>query len=259
MESTINTKIKNGYSLDLGKLIEDSFEIYKRSFLISGIGFMLVGIVVAILYGFLFVFVWGLTDIAHWAVDIQNKQLDTSFILGNMIFTVGFSAVFTPINAGFLKLCLLAKRKEQLSLGVIFEYYSSKYIKDLIIGGVLISFSSNAVSILFQFVPIPLVGQLFQIAIVVFTILFIPLVIFGDQNYTNAIQNSIKLVAKNPFYIILALIIAIIGCFLGIIALCIGLFFTIPFYEAMNFAIYDNIVGFEEYDSISEIGKVEEY
>ena len=84
--------------------------------------------------------------------------------------------------------------------------------------------------------------------------LFIPLVVFGNQSYTDAIQNSIKLVGKQPFHIILLMVIAFIGCLLGLIALCIGILFTLPIFSAMIFAIYDNAVGIEEHDVLSEIG-----
>ncbi len=265
MEFKIKEKIEKGYSLDLGKLIEDCFEIYKKTFLIAGLGLIIVGIVVAILYAFLFMALMGVSNIADWAIEMQNLKLEKSYLLGSFFVGVVFAALIAPLNAGFFKLCLLAKKNQELNLGVIFEYYNSKYVKDIIIGAIIISISSSLISTIFQFFPLSITGFLFQIIgfgiqiiITVLTILFLPLVIFANQNYGEALQNSVKLVAKKPFHIVLALFIAFIGMFLGLIALCIGMFFTIPIYIAMIFSIYDNVVGFEESSVIDEIGQIEE-
>lgn len=258
MEFKIKEKIEKGYSLDLGKLIEDCFEIYKKTFLIAGLGYILMGIVIAILYFSIFMIFMGASDITEWAVKIENMQFQSNYLIGSVILTVVFTALIAPLNAGFLKLCLLAKKNQELNLGVIFEYYNSKYVKDIIIGSVIISFITVTLSTLFQRFEIPALGFVIQVIVPFFTVLFIPLVIFANQNYGEALQNSVKLVVKKPFHIALALIIALIGMFLGLIALCIGMFFTIPIYTAMIFSIYDNVVGFEENSVIDEIGQIEE-
>lgn len=265
MDFKITEKIRKGYSLDLGKLIEDCFEIYKKTFLIAGVSFFIVAIATILLYAFFVATLIGVSSLSEWAVKMETMQYETGYIIGNLIMTILVSAFIAPLNAGFLKLCLLAKRNQELSLGVVFEYYKSKYLKDIIIGSVIIALTSSIVSIGIQMISIGLasfllvfVGIIFQIGIAVSTVLFIPLVIFANENFSEALQNSIKLVAKKPFHIILALLVAIIGASLGIIGLCIGIFFTLPIYTAMVFSIYDNIVGVDEYNVLDEIGQIEE-
>ncbi|MBF04602.1 MAG: hypothetical protein CMP76_15065 [Flavobacterium sp.] len=265
MDFNISEKIRKGYSLDLGKLIEDCFEIYKKTFLIAGLGFFIVAITAFVLYAFLGATLIGVSSLSDWAIQMESMQHEVGFIIGNFVITILFSTLIAPLNAGFLKLCLLAKRNQELNLGVIFEYYKSKYLKDILIGAVIIALTSMVISTVFQFIPlsiagffIKLIGVLIQILIGVFTILFVPLVIFANENYSEALQNSIRLVAKKPFHIILALLVATIGAFLGIIGLCIGVFFTFPIYTAMVFSIYDNIVGVEAYNVLDEIGQIEE-
>ena len=41
MKNRIDNKVQNGYSLDLGKIIENSFETFKKTFLISGVALLL--------------------------------------------------------------------------------------------------------------------------------------------------------------------------------------------------------------------------
>ncbi|NJM80607.1 MAG: hypothetical protein HC854_15130, partial [Flavobacterium sp.] len=196
----------------------------------------------------------GVASITDFALQIEGLKLDTTFLIGNTIFTVIFVSLIAPLNAGFLKLCYLAKTNKEVQIGAIFDYYKSTFVKDIIMGTAIITFTTSIFSVLFSLIGYPFIGTIIQIIISLFTLLFIPLVVFGNQNFTDAIQNSIKLVAKQPFHIILLIVIAIIGCFLGLIALCIGILFTLPIFSAMIFAIYDNAVGIEEHDVISEIG-----
>jgi len=258
MEFKIKEKIEKGYSLDLGKLIEDCFEIFKKIFLIAGLGYLLVAIVFCILYFFLLMAVFGISNISNWVVEMQNIQTGTTYMVFTFLLTVILTALYAPINAGFLKLCLLAKKNQELNLGVLFDYYKGKYVKDIIIGSIIISLTTVVFNTLFQMIDFSIFGFLVQIVITVFTVLFLPLVIFANQNYSDALKNSVSLVAKNPFYIALALLIAFIGIFVGLIAICLGVIFTAPIYLAMNFSIYDNVVGFEESSVIDEIGQIEE-
>ncbi len=254
MDRKIKERIEKGYSLDIGKVIDESFEIFKKTFLISGLGYLLLGIVVFILAVTIGMFFVGVSSLTDFAIQMEKMKLDTTFLIGNTIFAVVFASLIAPLNAGFLKLCYLAKTNKEVQIGAIFDYYKSSFIKDIVIGTAVITLTTSVQALLFSLVGYEFVGTMIQIVISLFTLLFIPLVIFGIQNYGDAIQNSIKLVVKQPFHIILLMIIAIIGCFLGLIALCIGILFTLPIFSAMIFAIYDNIVGIEEHDVISEIG-----
>ena len=70
----------------------------------------------------------------------------------------------------------------------------------------------------------------------------------------DAIIKSAKLFIKQPLILIVALIIAGIGSMVGIIALCIGIFFTLPYYFSVIYAAYENGIGIEETSPIDEIG-----
>ena len=257
MENKINEKIDKGYSLDLGKVIDDSFEIFKKTFLISGLGFLLTLIVVFILAAFFGVFIYGITDFANFATELDAIESNSIHTISSIIFLVLLGALFAPINAGFLKLCYLAKKNQALEVGTIFDYYKGKYAKDIIIGSTIISFVSVSLSTLFDFMNLSFMNFILEGIIGLFTVFFFPLIIFGGQSFGEAIEKSIKLVAKQPIYIFAALVIAVIGVLLGIIALCIGIIFTVPYWWAMIFALYDNGIGTEEENIIDEIGTSE--
>ena len=96
--------------------------------------------------------------------------------------------------------------------------------------------------------------MIIQITIPLFTLFCIPLIIYGEQNFMESLVKSIKLFIKNPFIIIISLIIAFFGIMVGIIALCVGILFTIPYYFSMVYAIYEQAIGFKEKSVIDEIG-----
>ena len=116
---------------------------------------------------------------------------------------------------------------------------------------------SVSLSTLFDFMNLSFMNFILEGIIGLFTVFFLPLIIFGGQSFGEAIEKSIKLVAKQPIYIFAALVIAVIGVLLGIIALCIGIIFTVPYWWAMIFALYDNGIGTEEENIIDEIGTSE--
>jgi hypothetical protein len=53
------------------------------------------------------------------------------------------------------------------------------------------------------------------------------------------------------------IIVAFIGSILGIFAFCFGIFFTFPFIYSMQYAVYKNIVGFNQENEINEISGAE--
>lgn len=255
MKSKIEEQLEKGYSLDLGKVIDQSIEIYKKTFLISGLGYLLLIFVMIVLYSFLFLFIYGINDFADFAVEMK---LDSTYLIGNFILSVVFASLTAPLNAGFLKICFLAKRNEPLNVSTIFDYYKGKYFKDIVIGSAIIALGTLILTGLFDFLALSFINIIVHIIFSLFTVLFLPIVIFGNQSFGKAIEKSIKLVAKQPIHIFVALLIAIVVIMLGLIGLCIGILFTLPFWPAMTFVLYDNIIGIEEEENIiDQIGSSE--
>ena len=88
--------------------------------------------------------------------------------------------------------------------------------------------------------------------------LTVPLIIFSKLDAVNAIVFSIKLVFKQPIILFLLLLVGYICAMLGFIALCIGIFFTLPFIYSLYYCIYKNIIPVEEYSELDEIGRTTE-
>ena len=219
VDKRIDEKIENGYELDLGQIIDNSFEIFKKIVWTVGLGYFLVTVFM------LTIAVLGMYFLDPSQLDyVKEIRQDPSFLENNpeimgyylgVIIVVG--AIFVPLNAGFLNICHLAKINQQFSVLNIFDYYKSKYAKDLIIGTLLLTIFSTIIITLLDFANLKLVGFVIQISISLFTILFMPLIIYGNQSFSNAIKKSIKLVVKYPFTILGALVIGIVFAMLGLI------------------------------------------
>lgn len=254
MKNRIEQKLQNGYQLETGRLIDDSFALFKKNFLTAGFGVIVLCIIMAVVYGGIFAAIFGLGDIQNTLLQFETLAFDPKFILGNTIVTTILTAIVAPVTAGFIHLNYLTKFNKEYSVGTIFEFYSSKHFKDLFFAYAIIGFTTAVVSSILSFVRLEFFNFIFQGAISCFTIFTIPLIIYGEQNFTNAISKSLTLFLKQPLAIILGLIVAGIGAMLGIVAICIGIFFTLPFVYSMYFAIFDQAIGFGEESEIDEIG-----
>ncbi len=254
MKNRIDNKVQNGYSLDLGKIIENSFETFKKTFLISGVAFIIIGIVGLILYAGYFGMLYGFSNFTDTMTQIQMDALDANTQIINTIVGSVFAALFAPITAGFLYVNHLANTNKEFGLSTFFYFYKSPKLKDIILNQLIITLAANSVATFLIISNQQIIGMLIQILVPLFTVFSIPLILFGEQNYMDAIIKSAKLFIKQPLILIVALIIAGIGSMVGIIALCIGIFFTLPYYFSVIYAAYENGIGIEETSPIDEIG-----
>ena len=119
---------------------------------------------------------------------------------------------------------------------------------------VIIAFFGSGLNYLFDYLGIKFIGLLITIIVSFLTFLTIPLIIFSDIKAIEAITLSAKLVVKQPSILLGLLIVSIVLVCLGIIGLCIGVFFTIPFLYAMYYSIYSAILPFNEESELDEIG-----
>jgi uncharacterized membrane protein len=105
---------------------------------------------------------------------------------------------------------------------------------------------SNVFSSGLQFAGYQWLGLIISLSLALLTFLTIPLIIFGNLKAIEAIQGSIIMVSKQPLIIAGLLIVATIFVMLGLIAFCVGIFFTMPIIYAMHYTIYASIINDSE-------------
>lgn len=254
MNKIIEQKLRNGYPLELGKLIDESFATFKKTFLIAGLGMIIISIVMVVLYLGILGAIFGFSNFTETMTSIETMTNNTSFIIGNAIVTMFFSALFAPITAGFIHLNHLANTNQEVQIGTIFDFYKAPFFNQIFISYLVIGFTTAVITTSSSIFGYEFLNIIIQIIIGLFTVFTIPLIIYGEQNYLDAIKKSAQLFFKQPFIIIIALFIAFIGMLLGIFALCIGIIFTVPYLYSMYYVIYAQSVGFQNSSPIDEIG-----
>jgi len=254
---------KQGYKLDFGEVLEQTFVNYKKIALISGL-------VVLLLFFIFFAAILGLSllynDINSFTQTLTGFEpgsVSTTKLIANMIITVISSAIMAPLSAGLLKIAHLAHLNKEISFSTAFDYYRSKYVKNLLVATALIAFTSQAITTLFNLltsydksneVLFNTIAISIGLIISLVTYLTIPLIIFGNLSVLEAITSSIQLVLKKFWIILFLLIVCIICIFFGLIAICIGIAFTLPLLYSLQYTIYNSIVPIQEKDELDEIG-----
>lgn len=236
--------MKTNTHLSFESTLDKSFNIYKKTFLIAGIAFLLLTVVLIMMFMTGINFFFGFENFAEKMKTFNPEELSTE---GTLMYFGGIAIVvvlIAPFNAGILKIMKDADEgQEEPTISHLFYYINSKYFIPIIVTTIVLSLLGFILNIGLE-KSIggsglgKLVSTLISVAFSVLTIITLPNVIFKDMNPLEAIMDSITNCSKNFFKILLLMIIAIIIGYLGIIGLCIGIFFTFPIYFAMQYAIF---------------------
>lgn len=245
------------YDLDFGVVLEKSFQNYKKIVGIAGLGLLLSSVFIAIIFGGIFGSIYGFANFTETMTGFStNITMSTQIII--VIFGALFAGVFSPINAGFLQMAANANNNTDFGLSTLFSFFSSSDFKNLFISATLLSLLGGLINFGFEYAGVKYVGTIVSLIISFFTILTIPIIIFYKLDAVTAITSSLKLVLQSPIIIFGLAFVAFIFACLGIFGLCLGVFFTIPFWYSMNFIIYNEIVPAETVSFLDEIGSKQE-
>ncbi len=251
----IENVLNNGYELEFGTVLDKAFNNFKKIFGVAGLGLIVITIFIfAIMMALIAVF-YGFSDIATSFTKMNPNFLHGTQLYVFLFITIIGSALFSPINAGFIRMAYLADKGEHFGLETLFYYFKTKYFKDIFIATILISLITVISSELLKQVGFNIIGLLLTYFVYFLTFLTIPLIIFSDLDAIKAINYSIKLVLKNPLLILGLLIVAAILSMLGFIAFCIGVFFSLPMIYSMYYCIYNEILPINHSKELDEIGK----
>lgn len=232
-------------SLDIGEVINESFEIYKKIAVVGGLAFMMLTFALVLLS---FMGLGFFTDMEKFPELMKDFNPDELSLKGTLIYIgvmVVFTALTSPFIAGMLKMAHDADHDEEVSLSSLYYYVNSPAFVHIILTTTLVSLISISLNMLLKFV-IPgflsgVIGFIISYSISILTFIAIPLVIFKNMPFMDAIQKSCALISKHFFVVLLLMIIAGIFAAVGLIAFCLGIFFTIPFAYAIQYSIYKKL------------------
>lgn len=251
----INTKIDhlltNGYELQFENVFNKAFENYKKIALYAGFAILVFGFIFMVLAAIGLISFVGVEHLNENTIkQLESKMLKQEYLGYQFIFVLAINSLFSPISAGFLTMANAAKKDVEFKMRHFFSFYQWSYFKELFVATFIITFVSTGINSVLTYYKIPFLGSVLSFVIGIFTILTIPLIIFGKQKAIIAIQASIQLTSTKFLTLFLLLFVAFLGSLVGLIGFCIGVLFTIPFNMSMQYAIYDSIIGFENNDAI---------
>ncbi|WP_281635323.1 hypothetical protein [Flavobacterium marginilacus] len=236
---------KNGYQIDFGNVFNHAFENYKKIALYAGSVIVIFSILFIAFSAFSLISIVGITEMTK---QLSSGQLKIEKLIESNIDTVGIisiiiSCLLSPFQAAFLKMADHGDRDENFPISSLFSLYKLPYLKEIIISTLIITTIAFAQATLFRYIKFEFLGIITNYFISFITLLTIPLIIFGNLQAMDAIKYSIQIVFKQPIVLLGLIVVAIIGSLIGLMACCVGMFFTIPFIYSMNYAIYSAVIG----------------
>lgn len=263
IHTRIEKLINENYSLDIGKVVNHSFELWKKTISFSVLFTMIILALLGIYYFVIMSIVFG--GIANFLSIFNSNPLDSVaylqasknipyLLLGSLLLQV----VIQPIFAGYLSILYKADCNKSYTINDFFTFYRQPYFGQIVIFCVITSFAVSILSQLFILLHLPsYINTLFSVFVSIGSYLMLPFIIFNDFSAINALKNSFQITfKKTPSYfaiLVLSLIFAVIGIF-GIV---IGFLFTFSFIAIFHYATYAQVLGINlenSYDEIDQIG-----
>ncbi len=248
MNSNFENKLNQNNSPEIGRIIDESFATFKKTVWISGVGIILVLLLVLPITFYAIFNYLEISSMEDFVQKSQTLESDFNYLLMNSALGIVITTFIAPITAGFYKINHLAKENKEFGLNNLFNYYKSPHFKHLALSAFLVAIYSNVMSLGLTYINLQTVGALIQLFIGLLFVFTIPLIIFENQTALQAMSNSSRLAMKHPFSIILCLLFGILIAMLGIFALCIGIFFTLTYIYTINYTLYNEIIPIDKID-----------
>ena len=244
---------KNGYTLDFGTVFNLAFENYKKIALYGGLMIFVIFVLLSILAFGVLIAIFGGTAVVDFLKpeNLKPEEFSLNTLLIFSGISILISCLISPLTAALIKMAYSAQRDEEFHISTMFEYYKAPYFKEIFIATFVISLISSISSTIINYTQIPIIRFVVTVIIELFTVLMIPLIIFGKLKAIEAFEASILIVSKQPLILLGLLVVGTIGTLVGLIGCCIGIVFTLPFLNSLYFAIYSEIIGFDPEEEIT--------
>ncbi len=240
-EETNNPK-KN---LDLGEVINNAFEIYKKTALIGGLAFIVLMSAIMMFTSIGISYFIGIEKFPEMMKNFNPDTLSLNEMALYYTIVIAFTVLIAPFVAGMLKIAHDADSNEEVSIASMYSYVNSPQFLDILLVTAIVSFFSIGINLFFKYTLPNTTGEILgfvtSYSVSILTFIAIPLVLFKKLNFIQAIQSSCTSVAKHFFSVLLLMIVAGLFAAIGIFAFCIGFFFTIPFAYAVQYSIYKRL------------------
>ena len=237
-EQTLKEKIDNAKSVDFGKVLEDTFTLFKKVWLT---GFLLVIIVIVISFGTSFLFqVLGMNyRINEFTFDSFNDFF--TIYSSQLIYNIPISLITTfatfILLAGFYKSCKEAD-EDNHKTDFLFYFFKKKYLSKITLLSVIYAALTIVAQALFLF---PIIYA--YVPLMYFIVLF---AFNPESSIGEIVEQSFIFGTKKWFITFGAVFLMMLVAMFGIVACCVGVLFTISIAYIPAYIIYKEAIGFDD-------------
>lgn len=237
---------ENGLQLNTNSIMSEAFAYYKKILIPTSAALMLITFLASLGFSSLLVKFYG-DDTEAVLEQLQsfspmNLPLDQIYIY--LLVMTGLTAFSSILMAGFLEMAANAYKGKRSSLFVAFKYFIK--VKGLYIFFIhfVVSIVLSAIVFFLQMEGLGMVAMAINWLVNALIVFVTPLIIFGNLSPIEALKNSVMVVNKQPFTIILVLLLSYFLVGAGLLFFLVGVFFTIPFLFSVCFALYRQAIGY---------------
>ncbi|MGV4414906.1 hypothetical protein [Chryseobacterium sp. T1] len=170
------------------------------------------------------------TDFPAYQKKLEELGRTEEFKLFTMAFVLIKALVF-PLNIGLLQIYRKIDLQEEVSINDLFTgYLGFNFLKFAGYG----LFASSIYLIAFSLFPLNFIWILLSFFVS-------PLMLFANQGIFPALQLNFAALRKNFSTILLCTIVSILFSYSGILMFGIGIVLTFPFWNAMIYALYQQL------------------
>ena len=144
---------RTGLHLDLGRIIDDAFDTYKKIAINAGLGYIIMLLITGLAtLGILSIF-FVVAEIFDKITELKDLDvLPLEYFIGLMSFSLVTTVLLTPFAAGILKMCKTADDTANSNLNDLFYYYKAPYFLNLITLGLISQLLIIGIEYLFTYV-----------------------------------------------------------------------------------------------------------
>uniref|UniRef100_UPI00404A0CC9 hypothetical protein n=1 Tax=Flavobacterium sp. TaxID=239 RepID=UPI00404A0CC9 len=239
---------------DFNVIFEKSFELYKKVFAQTGIVILLFSIIQILVASSIQYFFYGFSVFTTTTTEFDFSNYSTLTLLGATLASATLVGFTSPMLASVFGMCqhyITHKTQPPISA---FDYYQNPIFGKIFAYSFGMQAFNELIVLLFDRLSIDFVAYVIIVPINLLLIVTIPILLFRKLDIAKSINLSLKITTKQPFLILLLLIVACLFAIAGIFALCIGIIFTIPIYYIVIYRIYEHQFPINDESIIDEIG-----
>jgi hypothetical protein len=254
--SEIHLKIQNSKELDFGTILSECIELFKKFWvqgLLTIIIIAVISIPIALLSHFILKIFGVITPTIVRMEDFNFDNLSSLYgfnALYNFPFTIITSSIQIGVLAGFYRIIKM-KDVDKASSDDYFYFFKKDYFGKILMLGLIYSLIATVAQFL-CFIP-------YIYAIVPLMYISVIFAFNSEKSVEEILKTSFLLGNKKWLLTFGSLFICGILGAMGVIACCIGLLFTISIVYLPCYVIYKNVVGFEDFSELNQIGKPQEF